>query len=225
MGLLVNPRPDQGGGIVGSSNGQRILAARRAITVYLALVVCVFTSFFEVSASPTSTHIRALAFLQTVYTSGTGFHVGGGCWVTAAHVVEGFRAVTLYLHSGKGLSGFVVASNESKDIAVIFAPAAVPALKISTRSPKSSEQVWALGFPRDSRDYGQVVPVVGMIHQNSGTDGLIWVSGVAFSGHSGSPVFDRTGHVVGMLVAVHARILDISFAVPARLIRQMVDRC
>jgi len=180
---------------------------------------------FVATAAPSLAHIKSLALVVTFDGSGTAFHLGRGCWITANHVVERVRATRLFLHTGQSIAAVVVERNAPRDVALLRGDGPVPALRLSHEMPKAGEVLWALGFPGDARQYGQVIPVEGRVHPNTGTDGLVWISGTAFHGHSGSPVIGRDGTVVGMLVAVHRFWLDISLAVPSTVIRELVRRC
>jgi hypothetical protein len=67
--------------------------------------------------------------------------------------------------------------------------------------------------------------MIGRIHTERGPRGMILVSGMAFFGHSGSPMLDDSQRVVGVIVAVHRDDLDLSLAAPTSAIRSLVRRC
>jgi S1-C subfamily serine protease len=174
---------------------------------------------------PTSRERRSLALVVAKDQSGTGFFLGGRCWATAAHVVDDAKTVQLVLHNGGTIAARVVGRDGLHDVAVLRAAAAVPALVLAVRSPKPGAQVWAIGFPGPSRHYGRPVPMIGRIHTERAPRDMILVSGMAFFGHSGSPMLDDSQRVVGLIVAVHREDLDLSLAAPASAIRSLVRHC
>jgi S1-C subfamily serine protease len=176
-------------------------------------------------ATPTSRERQSLALVVARDHSGTGFFLGGRCWATAAHVVDGVEGVQLVLHTGTTISARVAAQDDLHDVAVLRAAASVPALALATRLPRPNTQVWAIGFPGASRHYGRPVPMIGRIHPERGPHSMILVSGMAFFGHSGSPMLDEAQRVVGLIVAVHRDDLDLSLAAPASAIRSLMRRC
>jgi len=133
--------------------------------------------------------------------------------------------VRLVLWDGEPHGATYHRSHPNADVALLAGPDPGARLSLAQRLPQPREPVWAIGFPGESRAYGQAVPLTGKIHVNSGTDGLLWIEGVAFHGHSGSPVFDRSGGVVGVLVGVHRIWLDISIAEPVSMIRAIIGGC
>jgi S1-C subfamily serine protease len=191
-----------------------------ALGVALALTVAA-----PAAAQPTRRERQSLALVIAGDHTGTGFFLGGQCWATAAHVVDDVGAVRLVLHTGVTITARVVGRDGLHDVAVLAATATVPTLALAPRRPKSGDQVWAIGFPGVSRDYGRPVPMIGRIHPERAPRGMIFVSGMAFFGHSGSPVLDAAQRVVGVIVAVHRDDLDLSLAAPAAAVRALLRRC
>lgn len=194
---------------------------RRAIAVALELGLFVLVSCSPAYGVPGAGQMRALALVVGDRGTGTAFHVGGGCWVTAGHVVSA-AVVQLVLHDGQVQGAVVGRVHPSRDVALLLGPRVGYVLELSARAPVPGEPVWAVGFPGESRRYGQAVVVRGRVHVNSGDGGLLWVEGVVFGGHSGSPVLDQAGHVVGVVVGVHRLWLEVALAEPVWAVRQVL---
>lgn len=185
------------------------------------LLLCGFA--VSAQAVPGEAQILALGLVVGPGGTGTAFHVGRGCWVSAAHVVTA-PVVRLVTHDGVAQGAVASRVHPSRDVAVLLGPRVRHALQIAARWPAPGEPVWAVGFPGESRRYGQVVAVRGRVHVNSGDGGLVWVEGVVFAGHSGSPVLDGGGMVVGVVVGAHRLWLDVALAEPGSAVVQLVRR-
>jgi len=143
--------------------------------------------------------------------------------VSAGHVVTA-PVVRLVTHQGLEQGAVVAAVHAWRDVGVVLGPTVGQALRLSERWPVPGEPVWAAGFPGESRRYGQAVVVSGRVHVQSGEGGLIWVEGVVFPGHSGSPLLDREGRVVGVVVGAHRVWLDVAMAEPASAAAVLLGR-
>lgn len=174
-------------------------------------------------ALPGLAQFRALALVIADRGTATAFHIGRGCWISAAHVATA-PVIRLVIHDGSIQGAVVSRLHPFRDVALLRGPMIRHALPLSTRPPRPREPVWAAGFPGNSRRYGQAVTMSGHIHVNTGDDGLIWIEGMAFSGHSGSPLLDGNNRVVGMVVGVHRLWLDLAVAEPTAAIVEMVRR-
>jgi S1-C subfamily serine protease len=176
-----------------------------ALGVALALTVAA-----PAAAQPTRRERQSLALVIAGDHTGTGFFLGGQCWATAAHVVDGVGAAQLVLHTGTTVTARVVGRDGLRDVAVLKVPATVPTLALAPQRPKPGDRA---------------VPMIGRIHPERAPRGMLFVSGMAFFGHSGSPVLDAAQRVVGVIVAVHRDDLDLSLAAPAAAVRALLRRC
>lgn len=182
--------------------------------------------------TPTLANMRALALVVYGQQTGTAFHVGQGCWVTAAHVVSPPRAPTgidfvqLILHDGSNGFGSVKARHAEADVAAIALGRQLPySLPLTDRVPVPGDEVWVVGFPGHSRAYGQVVPVRAKVHVNTGAEGLLWIVGSVFYGHSGAPVLNSKGEVVGVATQIHPWWFEVALAVPVGPAREIARSC
>jgi S1-C subfamily serine protease len=195
--------------------------AARAVLCAALLICCTPVA----PAAPTSRERQSLAVVIAGEYSGTAFFLGGRCWATAAHVVDRVPTTELVLYNGVKIAARVARRDGIHDVAVLRAGASLPSLALAARPPRPRAQVWAIGFPGASRQYGRPVPMIGRVHPARAPNGMILVEGMAFFGHSGSPLLDDAQRVVGVIVAVHRDDLDLSLAAPASAIRALMPRC
>jgi len=157
--------------------------------------------------------------------AGSGFIVDEeGRVVTAAHVVEGARCVTVMDSNGRLHPGTVVAVWADQDLALV----AVPGLKGwpaplafgDSGTLRLYEDVYVLGFPRGVGNSVALPAQVSRLHDQRMIDGryfgnLIQITGArVLEGTSGGPLIHRgTGQVVGMVAAGTEG--DLAYAIPS----------
>lgn len=144
----------------------------------------------------------------TIIASGTGFYIAPTTLITAAHVVEGCRAVAMI--DGTPLE--VLNTDSSLDLAVLSgATDAGYWLKLSALEvPKLGEQVTALGYPYyTSLDQGLTVTSgnVSALRGADGSSNRVMVTAPVQPGNSGGPLLNKKGAVIGVVVS---RIDDIA---------------
>ena len=199
---------------------------------------------------------KAVAAVRTVRSSnadlsgfdargiGTAFHIGGGYYVTAAHVVaDGYqffldssqRTVTR-VEGNAGLEkATVVGKDAASDIAVLKAAPASATLVWAARDPAVGEVAYAIGNPfaiaPNSFSHGIISGTSRAIGTERGTlAGLLQMDTPVNPGNSGGPLLDATGAVIGVVSANIAQTnqnAGVGFAVPvsqARLIAEVLQR-
>jgi len=141
-------------------------------------------------------------------TTGTGFFCAPGIVATNAHVIAQARSVQMYLPSQKRtLNLELIASDTANDVAVLRVVGnelnVPPTLPLESDVKLGGEAV-VVGFPLDD--------VLGQGHKVttgvvSGLDGLngdprkMQLTAPIQPGSSGSPVFDRSGRVIGIVTS------------------------
>jgi len=134
---------------------------------------------------------------------GTGFVVSAqGHILTNNHVVAGCR--TLAIHDRKPLQ--VLSRNPSSDLALLqgnTAPGSVAVFRTGP-APKPGDAVVAFGFPLPGVLSAEGNVSTGIVSATSGLGNdvrYIQISAPVQPGNSGGPLFDSSGHVIGVVVA------------------------
>lgn len=148
---------------------------------------------------------RMLAATWKVETSrslGTAFHIGGGRFITAHHVIEGKPPFVSLIHGERTIGAAVLGSDPQFDLAL---------LEVATPALVGDVPVLRLRAPTQE-DVGQPVFVVGypggeaLTFSGGGTVNQVWDDNIQTSsairgGNSGGPMFDACGDVIGVLWA------------------------
>jgi serine protease Do len=168
---------------------------------------------------------------------GSGFIVSpDGYIVTAAHVVEDTKRVTVTLLDPQGwteeVPARVVGSDPETDTALlkVDVPRRLPTLKLgSARHVEVADWVAVIGSP-----YGLTHSVsVGVISakgrndivpgERTGFVDFLQTDAAINPGNSGGPVLDVDGEVIGIANAVNTTGHGIGFAIPAEVARSVLD--
>jgi serine protease Do len=138
------------------------------------------------------------------HASGSGFFVNRTDLVTNNHVIEGCSGLTARIGEGGSWRGaMLVGSDAAHDLALLRVDAAVDraAILMSPRSGEPPQSVTIVGYPELRRVVVKPVTVTGSLERPE-----LWGRGAAFllhatvrHGHSGSPVIDEEGRVVGVV--------------------------
>ena len=139
--------------------------------------------------------------------TGTGFFVSTtGYLITNAHVVGGCTDVTLHLSDGRESKAAIVGRNERDDLAILKSQVSAPTFANFRSSPplRLGTDIVVFGYPRLDllTSTGNLVNglVSGLAGPNNDAS-LIQISAPVQSGNSGGAVLDKSGNVVGVVVA------------------------
>lgn len=135
---------------------------------------------------------------------GTGFFITTqGHILTNNHVIEGCRSLTTR-PDGKSLE--VISRNKSSDLALLKAnitPTSVAVFRAGP-APKLGDSLVAFGFPLPGILSSSGNVSTGVLSATSGLQDdvrYIQISAPVQPGNSGGPLFDSSGHVIGVVVA------------------------
>ena len=155
-----------------------------------------------------------------------------GMILTSQHVLEDALAVHVTLHNGRRYRGRIVASDARADLAVlqIAGEDLEPAELGDVRTIRRGHLVFALGNPLGLAADGQAAVSMGLVSAigrplpgSTGADedryygDMIQTSAAIHPGHSGGPLIDLHGRVIGVLTAVSTTAggsEGLAFAVP-----------
>jgi S1-C subfamily serine protease len=144
-----------------------------------------------------------------------------GYILTNAHVARAGGALRVRLPGAAVAPAEIVGADERTDLAVVRTPATGPApLELAdSRAVQVGQLVMAIGNPLGfdrSVSLGVVSALFRELPTRDGVlEGLIQTDAAVNPGHSGGPLLDMDGHVVGINTAMLTPARGIGFAVPA----------
>ena len=144
---------------------------------------------------------------------GSGFAVGGGLIMTAAHVVQSASSVTLRADRLVSTAE-VLKVDRRADIALIRAADTFPTrLVLRDSKPRLASSIAVLGFPDWVLDLRVTQGLVSGLdasvdYGDVKIDHLIATDAAINGGNSGGPVIDRGGRVVGLVTGKSIRLSD-----------------
>ncbi len=162
-------------------------------------------------ANPASMDITSLVALSepvALVQSGTALGSGvivshTGTLITAAHSIQTNQPVTIYLSGREALPAQLQALYPQADVAVLQLPSGhYPCLPLAQRLPNRHDPVWVLGL--------QSQPIVqGVIYENRIEEVLRQPNHLVLlrlslnlpAGHSGGPILNAQGDVIGIVSA------------------------
>jgi S1-C subfamily serine protease len=137
--------------------------------------------------------------------TGTGFIVAEGRLVTNHHVIDGCTALNGILAGGRRVPLQTQASNRERDLALLTGPRDIgPILSFRDGPPRRGDEVVTYGFPLTgilgsgpTLTTGEVSALTGLRDDPN----TMIISAPVQSGNSGGPLLDRSGNVLGVIVA------------------------
>ena len=182
-----------------------------AASIAAVLAGCA-TSVASGGAAPTTSMVKIEAMDGSSH--GSGVSIGGGMFLTAAHVVEGQKSVALHNEFGVVLAANVLWVNAEYDIAALRMvgdadrPFAVESA-LDCRTPLIGESVMAAGNPGAEDGIFLPATVVGGERTRGNWTSIIPIASAVSPGSSGGPLYDVEGDVVGIVVGVQLAPLTI----------------
>lgn len=136
--------------------------------------------------------------------TGSGYMVKGGYVITAFHVVDGAKKISVDFDGVYHVAN-VAAKNKGLDIAILKLEKledGIP-LRLST-SPRIGEEVFSLGYPNTQIQGSSIKYTSGDINALSGLrddENFMQISVPLQPGNSGGPLFDLKGNFLGVVVS------------------------
>ncbi|KWH20303.1 trypsin [Burkholderia ubonensis] len=162
--------------------------------------------------------------------SGTGFAISTTHVLTCAHVIEDMQEIHIASLEGRHRAEPVVVDRRN-DLALLRVQGAPVFKQVSFRDGTGcdlGEQVVAMGFPLAGLTGGGVQVTQGGVSALFGLHNdasLLQFTAPIQPGSSGSPLFDTSGAVVGMVTSTVPDAQNMNFAVKAGLALAFLDAC
>lgn len=162
--------------------------------------------------------------------SGTGFAISATHVLTCAHVIEDMQEIHIASLEGRHRAEPVVVDRRN-DLALLRVQGAPVFKPVSFRDGTGcdlGEQVVAMGFPLAGLTGGGVQVTQGGVSALFGLHNdasLLQFTAPIQPGSSGSPLFDTSGAVVGMVTSTVTDAQNMNFAVKAGLALAFLDAC
>lgn len=207
--------------------------------VLAASAAAVFLAFVVLAGTLTPHHLPTVAMhspTMVIPGVGSGFYIGNGKIVTAAHVARHLhdgdkKAVD---EDGHEYEVVVLWEDEEYDIAVLQVKGAEPPrehiAELSCRMPIVGEKITIEGNPLDFHFVRTDGTVASIVHLG-GTFPMWheWFFGdiTALPGNSGGPVYEQHGRVIGVLVGALVKNgvpVHVSIIVPAGVVCRLLGR-
>ena len=132
--------------------------------------------------------------------SGTGFFVEDGTILTDRHVVVSCGAITVEPADGQGRPVHLVAADEPNDLALLHGDVAAPAIAAFNPQPSRAALIdlMLVGFP-ERAPVATATPVFVPRAAALDTVDQYLFHGDVHHGHSGGPIIDPSGRVIGII--------------------------
>ncbi len=154
-----------------------------------------------------------------------------GYIATNNHVIDGATSVTVTLNDGTILPATIVGQDKRGDLAVLKVDAGhkLPAVQFGDSSKlRVGDWVLAIGNPY-GLDASASAGIVSALHRDIGEDkydDFIQTDATINRGNSGGPLFDISGHVIGINSAIYSPSggsVGVGFAIPSAMVQPVVE--
>jgi S1-C subfamily serine protease len=157
--------------------------------------------------------------------TGSGFAVSEDVLVTNRHVVAGAETMQVSTYDGQDLLVETAGSAIVADLAIVRTRSALPAaVTLAEADPEPGDPVEVVGYPGGGRLTSSTGTVLGYeadpLNANAGQ--IIVTDARAEPGSSGSPMYNESGQVVGVVYAATEDATR-SLAVPVSTLRNLLD--
>mgnify|MGYP001022086617 CR=1 FL=1 len=149
--------------------------------------------------------------IPNISKAGTGFNISShGLILTNKHVVDDASHIRIRFPGERTYNSFNCKTSRTVDLAIIKINPKVlshklPFLKFAEKNPSPGEQIFIIGNPHRLDRVTETGEVVGYFKLPNSDQTVMVISAAVEPGSSGSPVFNTSGHVVGI---VYASLLD-----------------
>lgn len=202
-----------------------------AAVLLCALIAAPFAANIGIISAAAPPPLMASAFLKVKdpLGHGSGVHIGNGYVLTAAHVVQTNKTMTVIDSEHREMAGEVLWSNTEYDVALIRLPGAryVASAPLSCAANFVHQRVTVYGNPIDLEFVFTDGQVSGTARKWAIWREVVPVDLTIIPGQSGGAAIDETGYVVGIAVGVmiwQYGLTGQGFIVPSSVICQLMGR-
>ena len=149
---------------------------------------------------------QSVAVIETDDGKGTGFlYDEAGLVLTNYHVIEGYDSVTVAFPKHGLFEGTVLETYPDIDLAIMKVDtedSGVPVLPLATAfDTERGEEVYFIGNPLRFTGIANEGEVLGLTNVKSKEKPVVMMHAPVYKGNSGSPVINKSGHVIGVVFA------------------------
>ena len=155
---------------------------------------------------------------------GSGFLVSAdGLIVTNFHVVWKGYSADVVLHDGRKVPVIGSAGNQQPDLTLLKIEGTYSPLQLCGDDvPHVGAQVFTIGTPQGLPNTMSVGVISGPVRMMNGYPYLQTTAAIS-EGSSGGPLLNEAGEVVGVTTLTHVDGQNLNFAIPASLVRKLVE--
>lgn len=164
----------------------------------------------------------------TKFGTGTGFYIAEPNFlITNYHVVQGANRVSIEDQHGVRRVGEVMMVSPVKDIAFVRPleelPGSTGLLWASQESVSPRSKVYVLGYPF-GMPFSVTEGIVSSLNDTLAKYPMIQTDAAVNPGHSGGPVVNEEGQIVGVTTSKFTSADNVGFALPIHYVAEEIDR-
>lgn len=196
----------------------------------IAIIVCVVAVTLAISLPAYAMSFDAEEIYESVFviysgnSLGSGFAIGENCIITNAHVINKNAATRVATYSGEYFDTFVIAVDESRDIAILGVTDGnfIPLRVANLSNVKIGDDVYAIGAP-NSLAFTLTKGVISAKDRKVGRYTYLQTDAAINTGNSGGPLLNELGEVVGVNSYKMSDSEGIGLAIPIDIVTELLD--
>ena len=196
----------------------------------IAIIVCVVAVTLVISFPAYAMGFDAEEIYESVFviysgnSLGSGFAIGENCIITNAHVINKNAATRVATYSGEYFDTFVIAVDESRDIAILGVTdgSFIPLRVANLSNVKIGDDVYAIGSA-NSLAYTLTKGVISAKDRKVGRYTYLQTDAAINTGNSGGPLLNELGEVVGVNSYKISDSEGIGLAIPIDIVTELLD--
>ncbi|WP_201269935.1 S1 family peptidase [Sinorhizobium meliloti] len=196
-----------------AATGAAIFAPDAAAYINRPIIPAPLTVAIERATYRVPVTDAATVLIQRPNSKGTGFHIGGGRIITAAHVVNGARTVSLKSIDGRISSATVVKVDTKTELAILQTNMRLLPAELDCGTVPVGTAISAIGNPLGQEFITAFGRIAGAPRAMPHAKSVYVTDMTTVMGQSGAPVF-ADGRVIGVVSAVMLAPFELVGKVP-----------